>query len=98
MLYDPKWEVKSSPVKPPVRSIAGLVAWLEKQPAQRSYVWHDCEGHCLIGLYGAAMGMGLEWHNFHSDLFDAHQLSIASDAPYAFGAALGRARKVLDSL
>lgn len=89
MLYDPKWEAE---VKVDPNSVEGLIAWLEKQPADGTYNWHNCEGLCLIGLYGTAMGMGKKWHDFHSMLFNADILFIASLEPHTFGGALNRAR------
>lgn len=41
--------------KPDVFSLEGLIAWLEKQPADESYCYYDV-GHCLWGRYVKAMG------------------------------------------
>lgn len=55
MLFDPKWEAgtKADPL-----SLAGLIAWLEKQPADRSYNY-DCTGSCLIAQYLTAQGFAI---------------------------------------
>jgi hypothetical protein len=93
MLYDKRWdktEVKADPF-----SLESLIAWLEKQPTNVAYDWDDCDGGCLIGLYGNAIGIGERWKQFHSNLFESDRLYIASRAPHTFGAALDRARKVL---
>jgi hypothetical protein len=87
MLYDPKWQK-------PADTIEGLITWLEKQPPEGTYKWHDCKGACLIGLYGKAMGMGAAWHDLHLQLFKAGKLYIASRTPHTFGAALNRARDI----
>ncbi|MEH2501198.1 hypothetical protein V1290_000009 [Bradyrhizobium sp. AZCC 1578] len=54
MLYDPKWatifEVKADPF-----SLESLIAWLEKQPADKTYDY-GCNGHCLLAQYFTAMG------------------------------------------
>lgn len=95
MLYDKRWErpeIKADP-----RSLAGLVSWLETKPENGTYDWHDCNGGCLIGIYGLAIGMGEEWHDFHYDLLKAGHLNIASDTPHTFGAALARAKSALAS-
>jgi hypothetical protein len=91
MLYDPKWEQKVE-IKHP--SLEGLVAWLEGMPPEAGYAWLNCEGLCLIGLYGTAIGLGENWHDFHNGDFLPH-LSVASNKPHTFGAALGRARDAL---
>jgi len=93
MLYNKNWEkthIKADPF-----SLESLIAWLEKQPTDASYNWHNCEGGCLIGLYGSALGLGDGWMDFHTKLYKAGQLSIASQKPHTFGAALKRARKAL---
>lgn len=96
MLYDPKWEVKTdSP------SLSGLIAWLEKQPPNKSYNWSDCEGHCLIGQYwgsiGISFGEGCLMELNGQDLYGQLVCPNGSDGiaitrPHTFGAALERAR------
>jgi hypothetical protein len=53
MLYDPKWEVPA--VKPTPFTVAGLIAWLEKQEASATYCYFD-NGRCLMAQYYKAMG------------------------------------------
>lgn len=53
MLYDPKWskpEVKADPFK-----LETLIAWLEKQPADKPYDY-TCNGHCLLAQYFSSYG------------------------------------------
>lgn len=102
MLYDPKWE-KNSETKPHP-SLEGLIAWLEtKNPSER-YDWSNCEGRCLIGQYGASLG--LSWREInraengdpHTSLYyqlstSNHQLALRGE--HTFGGALERARAAL---
>lgn len=53
MLYDPKWEKTETKADP--FSLESLIAWLEKQPAGRSYSY-TCNGHCLLAQYFTAAG------------------------------------------
>lgn len=92
MLYDPRWgsQVKADPF-----SLDGLVQWLEQQPATAEYDYYDCQGSCLIGLYGAAVGV--DWKELHRFFFNSRTegrsiLSIAAGRPRTFGGALKRAR------
>jgi hypothetical protein len=52
MLYDPKWE---APVKADPFSLESLVAWLEKQPADKPYCYTS-NGGCLLAQYFSALG------------------------------------------
>jgi len=91
MLYDPKWE------KP---TVAGLIAWLETQPAEGEYYYLNCSGECLFGQYMTSLG--IDWSGLHcrqSPYIDTlHSMGglrvqkIASEGPWTFGAALNRAR------
>lgn len=100
MLYDPKWETKVDPL-----SLAGLIAWLETQPANRTYEWMDCSGGCLIGEYGRAIGIKrLDRRNYelnqifggdNGTIFDTYSQVCNGGGPYTYGAALKRAREVL---
>lgn len=45
MLYDPKWEVKSDPL-----SLESFIAWLEMQPADRTYHFIEPD-RCALGQY-----------------------------------------------
>lgn len=101
MLYDPKWEAetKVDPFK-----LASVIAWLEKQPRDKTYVWSDqpdsCRGGCLIHQYLRAVGRNPVWdYGKISNLpttgrhkfFDG---DVAMEGPFTFGAALDRARKL----
>jgi len=92
MLYDPKWQRQSDPA-----ALTSLIAWLETMPPNGEYDWENCDGECLIGVYGAATGLGAKWHDVHSAYFERDELHIASDTPWTFGAALDRARATLAS-
>lgn len=97
MLYDKRWEkpeVKADPF-----SLESLIAWLEKQPADKMYCYQDL-GHCLLGQYFRSCGflnvqvggseVGLNGRDFRlSEAF----ANIAVEYPRTFGAALERARK-----
>lgn len=87
MLYDPKWEGPS---------LAGLVAWLERQDPNQTYHWLDIP-NCLLSQYYRAIGR-------------EPIVEITADIPFegageivllgrlTFGAALERARKMLVGL
>ena len=45
MLYDPKWEANKDPF-----SLAGLIAWLERQDPDRAYCYSST-GECLLARY-----------------------------------------------
>jgi len=53
MLYDPKWEIQ---IKADPFSLDSLIAWLEKQPADKSYQFCDSSS-CLIAQYLKAHGV-----------------------------------------
>lgn len=90
MLYDPKWEVQT---KPDVYSLESLIAWLEKLPAEKTYIWAGSD--CLICQYLEAHGENKfrTYGKFQPELRVAlvHPIS----GPQTFGAALDRARKAL---
>ena len=92
MLYDPKWEIE---VKADPLSLEGLIAWLEKQPADMTYDWHDCKGACLVGIYFASIGH--PWSAVSYVRFTNYdtRTHVAGTEPFTFGAALARARKAL---
>jgi hypothetical protein len=103
MLYDPKWEVKTDPF-----TFESLIAWLERQPAQKEYCFMD-NGGCLFFQYLEEMGVdvvGVGGASFRREADDRdggrHPLptgwpSLASLEPHTFGAALERARAALAS-
>jgi hypothetical protein len=78
------------PDHPPL-TVEALIAWLRQKPADETYVWSD-PVFCLVGHY-------LSEHNSswgvaqYSDIPDYEQ--IAGEKPWTFGAALGRAEKLL---
>lgn len=92
-------------------SLAGLIAWLEKQPADTVYCYTD-NGHCLMAqwvshlvggrpVWGSARkgydvaGTDPEYRRFH---FADIETPIALPHPRTFGAALDRARKLAASM
>jgi hypothetical protein len=103
MLYDPKWE--NTTTKPDVFSLESLVAWLEKQPASKTYCYVD-GGNCLIHQYLAAAGIPVLVVWSHGDYCEvgSHDRKSTSDSfwqvskgyPRNFGAALERARALRD--
>jgi hypothetical protein len=104
MLFDPKWEVE---VKADPFSLEGLIAWLEKQPADKTYCYGD-GGACLIHQYLTSCGIkvGRVWSggrysegdNWESPKkptsHEFWQTSIGNgrSSDYTFGSALKRAR------
>jgi hypothetical protein len=54
MLYDKRWD-KTFEVKADPFSLESLIAWLEKQPADKQYCYLD-NGNCLHCQYFTAMG------------------------------------------
>lgn len=83
MLYDPKWEVKT---KQP--SIEGFVAWLRKQPADKTFEYWDCR-KCAVGQYLRTFGSS--WDKmFYGPDRDNDLLSSLNDIPTrAYKAAIG---------
>lgn len=93
MLYDTRWDKTETKVDP--FKLETLVAWLETQPCDGEYVWHDCDGGCLMGIYGHAMGLGEDWHKLHMHFFNTNvTYRVACPKPHTFGAALKRARSI----
>lgn len=92
MPFDSLPEETKTLTKPGVFSLDGLIAWLERQPADTQYDWNDCDGGCLIGLYGLSMGLGDDWRGLHSHFSHEGLLRVACRTPHTFGAALKRAR------
>lgn len=101
MLYDPKWEhTKVDPL-----TLPALVAWLELQPAQKIYCYTS-PGSCLLAQYLKAAGYRnpLVSRNLTTDgwrIEDSIPVpdifhDIAIKHPRTFGAALNRARSVID--
>lgn len=92
MLYDKRWD--KTETKPDVFSLEGLIAWLEKQPADEAYNYSDLRGECVICQYLTAHGepYGLGYGHFLTPLL---RIDIAAGRTQTFGAALDRARKAL---
>jgi len=91
MLWDRKWD------KPPVESLAGLIAWLEQQPVDGEYQWYSAVD-CLVCRYLRAV-TGEPWPHqkwAYSAIFDSpHDYNeVAATRPWTYGAALERARAV----
>lgn len=82
-------------------SLESLIAWLEKQPADKEYDYYDCDGACLYGQYGAAIRLARPmdaWDRVcDSDCLNNrnHAGDIAARTPWTFGAALTRAKRAL---
>lgn len=88
MIYDPKWEVET---KADPLTLESLIAWLEKQPAEKKYCYmHD--GICLAAQYNQSIGRKYETYIKEDGSFDAALELIASGGKWTFGAALERAR------
>lgn len=99
MLFNTKWEVKSDPF-----SLENLIAWLERQPAEKHYNW-DLADSCLLGQWCASNGLqgvdardkSLElgqWDN-GNEVFA--EIALGDLNSCTFGAALKRAHTLLDS-
>jgi hypothetical protein len=87
--------------KPDIYALSTLIAWLEKQPKEATYNFHDCNGKCLIGQYMSAHGIRHifgdgQYSIFHHLGGDSEQTGwgpeIAGPDPQTFGAALLRAK------
>lgn len=80
----------------------GLITWLQLHPADRTYVWQDCGGACLIGLfyidlYGTHNPPGRTFGAVF-DGFPAFTYGqVCMFRPHTFGAALARARAFRDA-
>lgn len=89
-------------VKPAVFSLPGLIAWLETQPADKTYCYLDT-GACLLHQFAEALALPIT--TMHSDCWldlkrKPHEYPvtlnlIAARGPHTFGAALDRARQLL---
>jgi len=97
MLYDPKWEKP----KADVFSLEGLIAWLEKQPADEVYDWYDIDG-CVLCQYLQGAGGYAEPAAYPGLTLSTIKnwgqqgyFEICGTAPFTFGAALVRARSIL---
>jgi hypothetical protein len=93
--------LKAMETKPDVFSLEGLIAWLEKQSPETRYNYDCVDGSCLLGLYLAAHGFGMDYYCEISCVGTA-VANIGGGvawggpvAPKTLGAALDRARKLL---
>jgi len=102
MLYDKRWDkdVKADPF-----SLESLIAWLEKQPADKTYCYMD-NGYCLLSQYFTYSGFQNVdvggWDFTHGPKQERVSFSnafenVAVEQPWTFGAALDRAREALSS-
>ncbi len=105
MLYDPKWEINTKP------SLQGFIAWLETKDPRGRYSFLECEGRCLIGQYmeflgipwtGAPATPNGDWRSSSyktvaTAIFGAGPWTVHPSGPHTFGAALKRARDVLEA-
>jgi hypothetical protein len=107
MLYDPKWEKPAVKTKSKVLSLAGLIAWLERQNPQGRYRY-SANGDCLIARYLRSHGWrglnvgpdsfdGIRWFLFPviSKSYPKEMDQVANSSPQTYGAALERARNCL---
>lgn len=101
MLYNRKWDIST---KADPFSLESLIAWLEKQPAEKRYNW-DLAESCLLGQWCASTGLhGLDardkslelgqWDN-GNEVFA--EIALGDLSRCTFGAALERARKAQPS-
>ena len=93
MLYDPKWGRKAKlRLKP--KTLEHLIAWLERQPAERVYCFTN-NGTCLLAQYKRSYSPRSTYALLdefpRSFMFAA---GIESD-DWTFGAALTRARALM---
>jgi hypothetical protein len=97
MLYNKRWdkEVKADPF-----SLDSLIAWLEKQPADKTYCYDDT-GHCLLAQWFKSCGTPSACLGNVCVVFAGENASrnipvsfqkTAMPKPHTFGAALRRAR------
>jgi|GEM_PF-6578154 len=97
MLHNPNWDktVTKAITEPDPFTLESLIAWLEKQPAAKTY----CPGNasvCLLGQFASAMGS----NNPHSKSFELGdeepfaKVAFDNDGECTFGAALERARAI----
>lgn len=100
MFFDPQCKPEVSPVtRPDIYALPTLIAWLEKQPAGKTYDFCNCRGECLLDQYldahGIPWSVGGPAYCELTDKVDGNWQSIASECPQTFGAALERARALL---
>jgi hypothetical protein len=102
MLFNTKWEKPAD-----VFSLESLIAWLEKQPAKKTYCYTD-NGACLLSQYFRASGYEkaeiggynawLEGYGQGQTLLPEAFSDLVYEHPRTFGAALKRAREFAERL
>lgn len=104
MLYDTRWDhqtTETAPVKHDPLSLSFLIAWLETMPKNGEYSFLDCNGGCLLSLFMEAQGISwldgkghstMEWRKLHY----FPMFKVAVSVPHTFGAALTRARAIIN--
>jgi hypothetical protein len=91
-----------APIKPDFLQLGTLIAWLEQQPAKKTYEY-GCNGHCLLAQYFTFCGfkdvsVGPDFFRHGPEvvrpknMFSQAFADIAVNEPFTFGAALKRAR------
>jgi hypothetical protein len=94
MLYNSKWDAK---VKQNIYALPTLIAWLETMPADRTYNFTDClGGTCLFGQYLEAHEVAWSRGATYVKLIGTELEAIAAEKPWTFGAALVRARELVE--
>ena len=113
MLYNPDWKPNEAPPKklkklkkPDPFKLNTLIAWLEKQPAHKGYLYND-HTHCVLAQYFTAHGFENVhmWSCEFTYRMNAWSLDraghrdvskrfseIAYHLPHTFGWALARAK------
>lgn len=96
MLFDPKWEVKTKP------SLAGFVAWLGEQPADKIYD-PGKPTKCALGQYFQSVGLppvclvSEAAEKLNTDYYDLFRIVIGfSPGLQTFGSAVNRVERVLN--
>jgi len=100
MLYNKNWDAKTVTSDP--FSLESLIAWLEKQPAEKKYDWSSAD-ECLLGQWckfnglkgAAAREKSLVLGAPVNFLEPIYQTALGSLHECTFGAALTRARAAL---
>jgi hypothetical protein len=97
MLYNEQWDRKKPATEPDKFSLAGLVAWLERQSPETEYDFRN-SSTCLLAQYLIAVaGQTYPGEFNYSKVCGgiAPYHTVASRGPWTYGAALKRARQVL---
>lgn len=92
MLYNEAWSKSKVEVKADPFSLESIIAWGEKQPADRNYNWVSSD--CYLCQYLKANGYKV---SDYDKININDRVDVAFDRPHTFGAALTRAREALAS-